>query len=400
MRGQLQVEARTRTWQRVERQGDQDVYRQSIESRASDQGKISGQRRVRLGVTDRDEISRTVEVEQRVPAGTPPDRVPTNWSALNRPLEMPDGGELRIRGSHAVKNTSGIEVPVSRLNAGVDTAVERLNASELRVRRDGQHVEVTQIDESRLVRTGRVGASANVIGTGPNAAGGMTGAELRGGRQHDEVERVERTARFDLSTDTGRAAYQRFLDTRQLPSRAEPGVDNVASRSTRRSETSWVGRAEANAPAVGLRNDGRQVGAYRDDTTTRRADGTEERVRTTGVEGGNTVVSEITGNGGTEVRIDLRNLDAGARNLLQQAFGGRRDPAERGDLSLRFTPEQFEALRRRIDVDAMGRPQQPPTPAASLVERIVAMPHGELAMRLAQAVSRDRQPIAGQRVVH
>ncbi|WP_224248040.1 hypothetical protein [Hyalangium gracile] len=385
-RAELQGEARERSTQRVAQDGDETVQRQTLEARGMTSGKLSG----RVGISHESEGSRQVSVELRTPRGAAPGQPPTNHLALTSPEHLPEGGELRIRGERAGKGQTGVEAPVGVVAVGGDRAQEQGLASEVRIRREGNVVTATRIDETRTTDTARLGAS---LGGPLRAVGGVFSAEARAGMDHVRTEREERSARFDISTPEGREAYQRFTQSLEVPTEAGQGVLSVERRDVSRYERGVLGSAEAITAGTSDKQEGRSPTFFRQDVRRTGADGNVERERTVGVPDGQVQVSETTrgenGQDGSEYRVRLNAADPLTRQLLQRAFGeevARGQPREpQRDVSLSFTREQFDQLRRRLNTDHLGRPLDSPPPGPQQFLEILA---SRSPLDLAQALDR------------
>ena len=393
---ELQGEARSRTTQRMSREGEQDVYRQTIDGRGVVGGRIAP--RGRVGLAQENETTTAVAIEQRVPAGA---QVPTNWAALNDPRTMPEGGELRIRGASTGKTQDGADLPVGAFGSvGVDRSSENGAGAEVRVRREGDFATVTRIDDQSRTTQGRLGASVGVL----PRLGGVHAGELRGGSENVTRERSEQSARFNLGTAEGRAAYQQFTQTLQVPTVAAPGVDQIEQRESSQRQRATIGSAEAILPTSSDKLEGRSVTYQRDDQRVRRADGSEERVRRVGtpaVEGREreprTEVVERTVNGVPSYEVQLHNPDPLTRQLIQRAAGQQPSRAaaiaETGDLTLRFTSAEFDRLRTRLNTGSQGIQLDSPPPGAQAQMDILAgkSPY-EVATMLDRARMRSNEP--------
>ncbi|MDY7230283.1 hypothetical protein [Hyalangium rubrum] len=384
---ELQGEARERGTQRITQDGDETVQRQTLESRGVVGGKVSG----RIGVSQERERTQQVSVEQRTPGTTAPATPPTNHLALNSPEHLPEGGELRIRGERTQKGQTGAEAPVGPLAVGADTAREQALASEVRIRREGNVVSVTRIDETRTTDTARLGGS---LGVPMGRLAAVRAAEGRAGMDHVRTEREERTAQFDISTPAGREAYQRFTQSLEVPGAAGEGVLSASRRDVSRYERGVLGSAEAVTGVTSDKVEERSPTFFRQETRETLPDGTEQRERTVGAPNGRVRVAETTraedGQPRSDYTVRLGAADATTRQLLQRAFGGELARGQfrgaEGDVTLSFTREQFDRLRTRLNTDHLGRPlDSPPAGAQQFLEVLASRSPLELAQALDRA---------------
>lgn len=374
----VQGEFRTRTTGAVEREGDQDVYRQGHETKTVAGGKLNGRR---TGAGHELEGTHSVDVELRVPAGSKRELLPTTWRALNDPRSMPDGSELRIKGTTTRKSASGVEVPVGRGGVGIDSSLERGTSSELRVRRTGDTVEVTRIDDDKRVSQRRAGVSV-----GDKKLGGLTSVDAKAGGELQTSERTEKTVRFDLSTTEGRDAYERFVATRELPAQSGPGVETAAEKRVRRMERAAIGSLEGHTPAKGHKLEGKSGSDVTEETVTRGADGKEEAV----LRATTPIGSEVTGvtkDGRTHYEVKVPKPDANTVKLLERAFPGQVQRDADGSLTVKFTEAQFQQLSDKMYPAWKDTPSPPARWFAQLVAR---MPPGEFAHEAFKATNRRR----------
>lgn len=390
----------------------QTVYRQTAENQVQAGGSLERPRAVAeaTGATPgkveaNHQATVRTRVEVRVPQGFS-GQPPSAALALADPRQLPDGGEVRVRREESGRDRVQGSVPLgSMVSAGLGRDREQTAASELRVRRDGDVVTVTRADESRVAVTS--GAELGVRPRAPSGAGavgraGSVSATGRGELANTRTALEEHTARFDLSTQEGRAAYDRFRQTGEVPRAAGDGVLDVSSRSVNRyqRDAGLTAQGTAEAPVVGRQQTPRATLArgqfVREETETVGPDGARQRDLTVGHQGG-LQVRATTRAGETTYEVRLPQVDPLARQNLQAAFGQTpvRGQAP-GDVTLRFSEQDFARLADRLHYDQFGRRQEGNPPGArSLMEILASREVSDLAASLRRAQERGRVPIVG-----
>ncbi len=160
-----------------------------------------------------------------------------------------------------------------------------------------------------------------------------------------------KTAEFDLSTDTGRAAYNAFLTTGKLPTQNGNGISNVATvEKLQYNSTSSAGISLGPlSGSVELSDSSLNV------VRTTYPDGSMDQVTDAELESGTPVhVEQHFRPDGTEdfskqkLSMFMRGADGSAEGLLATAYDVDPDDFDGDkDIFLSFTPDQAMALSRR-----------------------------------------------------
>jgi hypothetical protein len=403
----------------VVRENDQTIYRQTAREGVSGDAGLSvplppsrnpnqGMRPptpnaapTRVGVSGQYGTNGVTTVEVRIPGAQQPGAPVPAAEAIRDPMRLPDGGSVSVRREVTERQQAGLNVPLVGGQAQAAAQRERTvsSATEIRIQREGNSVVVTRSEENRVrvhsSATGSGGRDIPIPRTGRNAnvSGSATG-EIANTR----TEREERSARFDLSTSEGRAAYERFQQTLDVPPSGTPGVSDV----TRRQVTGFSRTHTASGQVTGGA-EGRSETASgqvstefaREDVTLTRPDGAVERQSTTQREGYPTVRQSSVNGGPPSYTVTLP-VSAEGRRQLQQAFG-QPVTGSGGQATITMTEQEFQQFTERLRVNELGqRMDGPALGPRHAMEFVSGRDPATVARDLWRALERRRNPSGGQ----
>ncbi len=248
------------------------------------------------------------------------------------PLAMAEGTSVLVR-AQQFEGTS-LEVNFKAFTLGSDSTT--LSGSGFGVRRgEGSMVEVYSgpidtVETSLFLGIGRQGALALGVGS-----------EERRETQDMAI------ARIDLGTAEGRAAYQQFMSTGQVPAWTPPGVPQSGSMRVHTSEDTLALTAELGSFGGSLVSE--QNGAS---VETRWQDGSGELVSSFGSPGGTYTQTstpiDTDGNyidAGTRWRYVLNDVSRGEASFYHDAFASTGVPDGNQHLQLTYDNAELMALR-------------------------------------------------------
>ncbi|MFT3710012.1 MAG: hypothetical protein QM817_20460 [Archangium sp.] len=187
---------------------------------------VKGRYEVRVPNEVRDQVKNPADLNPWNPDALPVGTVITADGSLSGEVAVEGGGSRKIGPVSAeLKAKLGISATEE-----VAVVIEKTAPNK---------VKVTVGPKSSIDAEGRIGVSAEVPGLG------KVGVEA-GGEYHSSEQKTQE-AEFDLSTPEGKAAYEHFLETGELPEHDGPGVSGCSTTSISKTSSEW----EVSASALG-----------------------------------------------------------------------------------------------------------------------------------------------------
>ncbi|HYH98867.1 hypothetical protein [Hyalangium sp.] len=251
------------------------------------------------------------------------------------PDSMPEGSSVLMNST----DFQGTDFEASYRNLKLETNVTQEEGVSVAVEKTGQNtVRVTAGPTEAVENSFKLGLEL-----------GPASAHIGNSTRLDEFKL--KTAEFDLSTDTGRAAYNTFLATGKLPEDNGTGISNVATVEKLQYDSTTSAGVSLGplSGSVDLANSNLNV------VKTTYPDGSVDQVTDARLHAGTPVHLEQHFNPDgtedprkTEISMFMVGADGGAESEFANAYGvDQHDFDKDMDIYLSFTPEQARDLSER-----------------------------------------------------
>jgi hypothetical protein len=300
----------------------------------------------RFGVGAGVEFSTTQTQTVRVPEG--------EWDAIESgavpypnpydPASIPVGGSVTTNSEDA----RGTEFNASYGGFSASSGLEETEGVSVQVERvNDDIVRVTSGPTSTFEATDGVGIDVGVVSANAGVSRTLEDAKLN-------------TVEFDISTAEGRAAYDAYIATGQLPAPNTPGVTDV----TQTHRVSYEQSVELGLSVFGFDLSGEFEGSSAETVLTTHEDGSSDQVST--VDGSGYVITATSHfppgsdeSDSLSYTLKLENVSPEFVGNLNQVYGEEGVPEGAQDVTLTFTPGDIEELqelaREKIIHDTVNR---------------------------------------------
>lgn len=327
----------------------------SGEAGAEGKGKVRGAS-VKGSVSGTAEVSTEVTYDVSVPVDAKPERSPAEispWAPESMPVGTVVSLDSEVNASWEVSGSGAVRAGIWGGSVGVSYGESGSRGVTVRIEKTSEtKVKVSVGPTESQGRHGSVEVGGSV---------GPVEATVGAGSSSDVRQSRVREVEFDLATPEGKAAYEQFLATGELPAEAGPGVSGTTVVETRHAVTGMELKAELGIGDVSVGGTVRGEAVY-DTTTTTHPDGTREvayRERLPGSDA-SLVIKQVFGPDGKEdvsrreyrVEVEVTRENAAAVNgMVRGGYQDSRGVKEGDTVSITLSQDDYDQLRAQAQRD-------------------------------------------------